>query len=31
MLHRENEQYDEDAVSWFDKLKGVFGESQQIQ
>jgi hypothetical protein len=31
MLHRENEQYDEDGVSWFNKLKGIFGEEQRIQ
>jgi len=31
MLHREAEAYDEDALEWWDKLKGVFGESQQIQ
>jgi hypothetical protein len=31
MLHRENQQYDDDALEWFSKLKGVFGDSQQIQ
>lgn len=31
MLHRENERYDDDAISWYEKLQGVFGASQRIQ
>ncbi|EWM20301.1 hypothetical protein Naga_102139g1 [Nannochloropsis gaditana] len=30
MLHREEEAYDEDALAWWGKLKGVFGETQEI-
>ena len=31
MLHRENEAYDDDALAWWAKLKGVFGESQSLR
>jgi len=31
MLHREGGQYEEGAVEWWEKLRGVFGEKQVLE